>query len=95
MKTVEMAEATAPLAEYARDVDEEPVIVAIDGKPVAALIPIRNADWQATTVTVNADSKLLAFLQAMRRRQADGEGVSREEEMRRRLRLCLATCELE
>jgi hypothetical protein len=36
MKTVEMAQATAPLSEYAKDVGEEPVIVTVDGKPVAA-----------------------------------------------------------
>ena len=41
MKTLEMSKATAPLADYARDVDKEPVIVTEHGRPVAALMPIR------------------------------------------------------
>jgi antitoxin (DNA-binding transcriptional repressor) of toxin-antitoxin stability system len=39
MKTVEIAKATAPLADYARDVDKEPVIVTKGGRLVAALMP--------------------------------------------------------
>jgi len=36
MKTVEMAEATAPLSEYARRVKDE-TVVTLRGKPVATL----------------------------------------------------------
>jgi hypothetical protein len=42
MKTLDLAEATAPLAEYARDVGKEPMI--LDGKPIAALVSVENAD---------------------------------------------------
>ncbi|MBM3144732.1 MAG: type II toxin-antitoxin system prevent-host-death family antitoxin [Chloroflexi bacterium] len=38
MKTLEMAKATAPLEEYARDVSREPVILTERGKPVAVLV---------------------------------------------------------
>ena len=44
MKTVEVAEATLPLSDYARGVKKEPVIITKEGKPVAALVSITNAD---------------------------------------------------
>jgi prevent-host-death family protein len=86
MKTVEMEAATAPLAEYTKDVGEEPVIVTVNGKPVAALVPILNGDWEAGTL--DADLKLVVRIQ----HPAEKSGVS-SEDMRRRLRLCLTTCD--
>lgn len=38
MKTVEMTEATAALAEYKRQVVLEPIVVTVKEKPVAAKI---------------------------------------------------------
>ena len=54
MKTLEMSKATAPLADYARDVDKEPVIVTEHGRPVAALMPIENADRETVSLSTNA-----------------------------------------
>jgi hypothetical protein len=41
MKIVDIAEATAPLASYTSDIQQEPVIVTINGKPIAALWLLR------------------------------------------------------
>ncbi len=38
MKTLEMADAVASLAEYAQDVGKEPILLTVGGKPVAALV---------------------------------------------------------
>jgi prevent-host-death family protein len=84
MKTVEMAKATAPLAEYARDVDKEPVILTVDGKPVAALVPIENADLE--TVTLSSHPQFLALIERSRARQKTEGGIS-PGEVRRRLEL--------
>lgn len=46
MKRVEMAEATAPLQEYARSVRREPLVVMRRGKPVAALMPLDEDEWE-------------------------------------------------
>lgn len=82
MKTVEMTEATATLAEYARQVAVEPVVVTVEGKPVAALLAIENADLE--TVTLSTNPKFLALIERSRaQRQSEG-GISGEE-MRRRL----------
>jgi antitoxin (DNA-binding transcriptional repressor) of toxin-antitoxin stability system len=84
MKMLKMAQATAPLAEYARDVDKEPVILTVGGKPVAALVSIENADLE--TVTLSAHPQFLALIERSRARQK-AEGSISAEEMRRRLKL--------
>jgi prevent-host-death family protein len=84
MKTVEMKQATAPLADYARDVEKEPVIVLKHGRPVAALMPIENADRE--TVALSTNPQFLALIERSRRRHETEGGISTEE-MRRRLRI--------
>lgn len=84
MKTLEMKQATASLAEYARDVKKEPVILTVAGKPVAALIAIENAD--AETVSLSTDPRFLALIERSRARHS-AEGGIRRPEMRRRLGL--------
>jgi prevent-host-death family protein len=84
MKTLEMAQATAPLADYARDAAREPVIVTVRGRPVAALMPIENADRE--TVTLSTNPHFLALIERSRSRQATEGGIS-SEEMRRRLQV--------
>lgn len=84
MKTLEMAEATAPLAEYARDVSKEPVVLTVGGRPVAALVPIENADLETASLSVHP--QFLALIERSRARQKSEGGIS-SEEMRRRLGL--------
>lgn len=84
MKRLEMAKATAPLAEYARDVSKEPVIVTVAGKPVAALVPIENADLE--TVSLSTHPRFLALIERSRARHKVEGGISAAE-MRRRLGL--------
>ena len=82
MKSVEMKQATATLADYAREVDKEPVIVTERGRPVAALMPIRNADRE--TVTLSTHPQFLALIERSRSRHETAGGIS-SAEMRRRL----------
>lgn len=46
MKTVEMAEATGALSEYAKKARKGPVVVMRRGKPVAALVPLDADAWE-------------------------------------------------
>ncbi len=84
MKTVEMTEATAALAEYARQVGLEPIVVTVKGKPVAAIVAIENADLE--TVSLSTNPQFLALIERSRARQQAEGGIS-SEEMRRRLGL--------
>ena len=82
--TIEMTEATASLAEYARRVAVEPMIVTIDRKPIAALVPIENSDLEA--LSVSTQPEFLAIIEQSRLRQQTEGGIS-SEQMRRRLGL--------
>ena len=84
MKTLEMTKATASLADYAREVRKEPVIVTRKGKPVAALVAVENADLE--TVALSVDAQFLALIERSRTRQK-GEGGIPSAEVRRRLGL--------
>jgi antitoxin (DNA-binding transcriptional repressor) of toxin-antitoxin stability system len=84
MKTVELSKATAPLAEYARTAAKDSLILTSDGKPVAALVAIENADWE--TVTLSTHPEFIRLINASRARQATEGGISTLE-MRKRLGL--------
>jgi len=79
-----MVKATAPLAEYVRDISKEPVILTVNGKPVAALVSIENADLE--TATLSTHPQFLALIKRSRARQKAEGGIS-STEMRRRLGL--------
>jgi len=82
MKRLEMTKATASLAKYAKDVKKEPVILTANGKPVAALVPIENADLETATLSTNP--KFIALIERSRARQKSEGGISNSD-MRRRL----------
>jgi prevent-host-death family protein len=84
MKLLELAAATAPLAEYVEGVDQEPIILTVDGRPVAALVAIEDADLES--VTLGTNPQFLALLERSRTRQKAEGGIS-SAEMRRRLGL--------
>jgi len=84
MKIIEMAQATAPLAEYAQEVNNEPVILTVEGKPVAALVSIENADLE--TLTLSTNHSFLALIERSRARRRKEGGIPGSD-IRRRLGL--------
>ncbi len=84
MKILELSEATAPLADYAKDLDHEPIILLVGGKPVAVLLAVEEADWE--TVSLSYNPKFLAIIERSRKRLLEEGGIS-SDEMRRRLGL--------
>jgi len=83
MKTVDVAKATQPLSDYAKKVKKGPVVVTREGRPVAALVSITNADME--TVSLSSNPKFIALIERSRSRQKAGGGISTEE-MRQRLK---------
>lgn len=84
MKTLEVSEAVAPLADYLRRPDALPLILTVDGEPVAALVSMAQADLE--TAALRTSPEFYRILEQSRvRHEAEG-GVSTEE-MRRRLGL--------
>ena len=84
MKIIEMETATGPLADYAREVSEEPIILTEGGRPIAALVPIENADLE--TVALSTNPQFLDLIARSRARQA-AEGGFSSVEVRRQLGL--------
>jgi len=88
MKIVELAEAGALLFEYARKSGKELVIVTAGGKPVAALLPIENADMETVSLSVN--ERFLELIERSRARQMEEGGIP-SSEVRRHLGVDKAT----
>ncbi len=83
MKVVEKEKATAPLSEYTAEVGEGPLVVTDQGKPVAVLMSIENADLE--TVALSTNREFLELIERSRARVRSEGGIS-SEEMRRRFR---------
>ncbi len=81
MKVVEQSEATGTLAEYAAEINSGPVIITSRGQPIAALVPIENADLESVALSTNP--QFLELIEHSRTR-ARSEGGLSSEEMRRR-----------
>jgi len=79
MKVIEQVDATGTLAEYAANINSGPVIVT--NQPVAALVPIENADMETVALSTNP-----AFIELIERSRANvrAKGGISSEEMRRR-----------
>ena len=83
MKRIEVRDATESLAEYARELRNEALVLTEHGKPVAALLPVGKAD--AETVALSTNRRFMEMIEKSRARQR-AEGGLAAEEVRRRLR---------
>jgi prevent-host-death family protein len=83
MRTIEVADATQTLAEYARAVGA-PVAITEKGKPIAVLLPVREADLE--TVSLSMSPKFWSIMQRSAARH-QLEGGLTPDEVRARLGL--------
>lgn len=83
MKTVEVKKANLSLLDYAKKAAKEPVIITDNGKPVAALVSIHNADME--TASLSNNRQFLALIERSRARLKAEGGLSAAE-MQKRLR---------
>ena len=84
MKTIDVADATDTLSDYAKKGLKEAVVVTRAGKPILAVSPIKKSDWESVALANNP--KFLAIIERSRASHKPGTGISTEE-MRRRLGL--------
>ena len=84
IRTIDISEATQPLAEYAQHADTGPLVVTANGKPIAVILPIENADTE--TITLSENLHFLAIIERSRERQ-QREGGLTSEQVRERLGL--------
>lgn len=82
MKKIEINKATLSLAEYARQVAEEPIVVLRSGKPIAVLSSAKGMDLESISLSHNP--KFAAIIRESRESLAAHGGISIDE-VRRRL----------
>ncbi|MGH7771680.1 MAG: type II toxin-antitoxin system Phd/YefM family antitoxin [Candidatus Binatia bacterium] len=82
MKRIDIRKASGSLAEYAREARKHPIIVVKNGKPVAALVAVRNADTETTSLSTSR--RFLAIIERSRNRWKKEGGIPAGE-IRRRL----------
>ncbi len=82
MKIIEKQDATRSLAEYAGEIHAGTVIVTDHGRPVAALVPLENADLETVDLSTNPQ-----FMQIIERSRAAvlSEGAISADDVRARL----------
>ena len=80
MKTIKLASASRSLAEYAKELDDQIVVVIDRNKPVAAVVPLRNVDRES--LALSSHPEILEIIAKSRRQFAAGKTLSLEE-MRR------------
>jgi hypothetical protein len=78
MKTIEVADATAPLAEYARKNRRETLVLTHRGRAYAALMPI-STSTDLENLRVSNSREFQALIAASRRVNPPGTGLSTEE----------------
>lgn len=82
MKTVEIVDATSPLADYVPGVRTEPLIITDHGTPTAVMLPLDNVDLESIALSTN--SAFLALIERSRARARE-QGELSADEMRRRV----------
>jgi len=77
MKTIELKDATEPLAEYVKRMEGEPVMIVHKGVPLAVLVPAGNDDYESVQMSTNPE--FIAILERSRARGREEGGFSTEE----------------
>jgi antitoxin (DNA-binding transcriptional repressor) of toxin-antitoxin stability system len=80
MKTIKIASASRSLAEYAKELDDQIVVVTDRNKPFAAVVPLRNVDRES--LALSSHPEFLQIIAKSRRQFAAGKTLSLAE-MRR------------
>ncbi len=84
MKKLEISKATASLANYVQNLNQETLILSSEGEPVAVLMPIENADLE--TISLSTNHEFIAILEESRASLKEEGGIPLDE-MKRRLGL--------
>ena len=81
MKTVDIAEATGSLSDYARQIRRGPVVVTRRGKPVAVVVAVGGLDLETLSLSTNSD--FIALIEKSRASYRATGGVSLDQVRRR------------
>ncbi|MBE7533728.1 MAG: hypothetical protein HND44_21055 [Chloroflexi bacterium] len=77
VQTLDITEATRPLAEYAQKADLGPILIMADGQPLAVIIGAETIDLEALSLSTNP--QFLSLIEKSRKRQKKEGGISSDE----------------
>ncbi len=77
MRSVEVAAATGQLAEYAKDLHDDTLVITEHGKPLAALVPVGDVDTE--TVSLSMNREFIAIIEKSRASLRESGGISSDE----------------
>jgi antitoxin (DNA-binding transcriptional repressor) of toxin-antitoxin stability system len=77
MKTIKLGNASRSLAAYAKELDDQIVVVTDRNKPVAAVVPLKNVDRES--LALSSHPEFMEIIEKSRRQFAAGNTLSLEE----------------
>lgn len=77
MKTVELADASRRLGDYARQARRKPVVITRNGRPYVALTSMASSDWE--NLVVSSDPRFVALIERSRASCPAGSGLSSDD----------------
>ena len=77
MKTLSITKATKPLSEYAKELKDETLVLTSDGSPVAAVVSLKNVDWESLSLSTNPD--FMEIIEKSRKEFKIGKKLSLDE----------------
>ena len=77
MITLDLTKASKPLSDYAKELGEDIVVLTSDSEPVAAIISLRDVDWESISLSTNPE--FMKIIESARREFKDGQKLSFEE----------------
>ena len=76
MKILSKTEAIASLSDYVEQIKDDSIVVTVQGKPVAILLPVENVDLE--TISLSTNPEFLAIIERSRLRDKIEGRVSHE-----------------
>jgi PHD/YefM family antitoxin component YafN of YafNO toxin-antitoxin module len=77
VKTIEISTAKKPLSDYAKEIDEDIIVLTSDDKPVAAIVSLKNVDPESLSLSTNPE--FLEIIERAREEFKSGKKLSLEE----------------
>jgi PHD/YefM family antitoxin component YafN of YafNO toxin-antitoxin module len=77
MKTIEITTASQTLAECARDIDQEFVVLTSNNKPVAAIVSLKDVDPESLSLSTNP--QFMRIVEQARQEIAAGRTLSLDQ----------------
>lgn len=77
MKTIEISKASKSLSEYAKELNNEILVITSDNKPIAAVVSLKNVDMESLSLSTNPE--FIEIIEKSRRDFKLGKKLSLDE----------------